>query len=196
MAWGLFPRHHVWGHFERVKSEESCVSSVFLLQKTRKSYPLKEDMGLFWEPFLRPCCADSGRRRGSDPAESLVSHFPGLSPSRVASSFQVWRFPREGIGDVLGFRWRCCWNQRSDSRPILSECAGVGGGVGYWKSPQCQTSQAPGLQGDGISALCLALVFGLRFLCLGGIAVGIPFSRPPSSMHQRGEWSYFFHCIG
>lgn len=69
--------------------------------------------------------------RGSDPAESLVTHFPGLSPSWVASSFQVWRFPREGIGDVLGFRWRCCWNQRSDSRPILFECASVGGGVEY-----------------------------------------------------------------
>lgn len=80
---GSFWEGEVW----IVLCENHIVSSVFLLWKTRKSYPLKEGMGSFGSPSFDHAVQTLEWHRGSDPAESLVTHFLGLSPSRVASSF-------------------------------------------------------------------------------------------------------------
>lgn len=87
-------------------------------------------MKVLWKSALLLCCAGPGRTQRSSSGESLVPHLQGADcqpgGGLTVRGLNVRKGSDEGI--------LCDWNQRSESGPILSECAREDGGTEYLKS--------------------------------------------------------------
>lgn len=97
---------------------------------------------------------------------------------------------------LVSLKWVCYWNQRSDSRPVVFEFAGVDGGTEYLKSRWCQKSQGPNLQGDAIGTLPPSTVFRSAAPLLWGHCYGGYAPLPTATQHTpKGRMEPFFHCV-